>query len=83
MIHVTGGTSLSIDDATRVGAGVTEGLSDDANVIFGARLEPDIRDEIRVMSIVTGVKARLGQGGKVQTSDEPWAKASVPGIESW
>jgi cell division protein FtsZ len=81
MIHVTGGTSLSIEEATRMGAGVTEGLADDANVIFGARLEPDVKDEVRVMSIVTGVKARLGSGKTPQ--DETSRHAFVPGIENF
>jgi cell division protein FtsZ len=60
MVHVTGGTGLTISEATKIGGGVTEGLADDANVIFGARLEPEMKDTIRVMSIVTGVKAKLG-----------------------
>ncbi len=60
MVHVAGGLSLSIEEATKVGAGVTEGLDEKANVIFGARLVPEMRDEIRVMSIVTGVTPRFG-----------------------
>lgn len=64
LVHVTGGTGLTIDEATRIGGGVTEGLAEDANVIFGARLEPEFKDSIRVMSIVTGVKPRLGVHNK-------------------
>jgi cell division protein FtsZ len=83
MIHVTGGASLTIEEATRVGGGVTSGMADDANVIFGARLEPDIRDEIRVMSIVTGVKAKLGQPRLKDVDQLSRATASVSGIENW
>jgi cell division protein FtsZ len=83
MIQVTGGTGLTIEEATRVGAGVTDGMADDANVIFGARLEPEIRDEIRVMSIVTGVKARLGQQKPKEEDQLSKATAFVPGIETW
>jgi cell division protein FtsZ len=83
MIHVTGGASLTIEEATRVGGGVTQGMADDANVIFGARLEPDIRDEIRVMSIVTGVKARLGKPRLAESETVSRATASTLGIESW
>ncbi|MCL5122795.1 MAG: cell division protein FtsZ [Candidatus Marsarchaeota archaeon] len=60
LIHVTGGATLSIDEATRIGEGVTEGLDAKANVIFGARLLPELKDQINVMSIVTGVKPMLG-----------------------
>ena len=38
-MHITGGTGFTIDEATRIGEGVTQGLADNANVIFGSRLE--------------------------------------------
>lgn len=64
LVHVSGGSDLTIEEATRIGAGVTEGLAPDANVIFGARLIPELRDQIRVMSMVTGVKAKFGLRSK-------------------
>ncbi|MDE1824599.1 MAG: cell division protein FtsZ [Candidatus Micrarchaeota archaeon] len=60
LIHVVGGTNLTISEATKIGEGITEGLATNANVIFGARMLPELRDEVRVMSIVTGVKAKFG-----------------------
>ncbi len=62
MVHVAGGTALTLDEATRVGEGVTQGLDAKANVIFGARLIPELQNQIRVMSIITGVTPRLGVG---------------------
>ncbi|MDE1855963.1 MAG: cell division protein FtsZ [Candidatus Micrarchaeota archaeon] len=59
LVHVTGGTNLTISEATRIGNGVTEGLADDANVIFGARLDPTLNDQVRCMSVITGVKAKF------------------------
>ncbi len=59
MVHVTGGTSLTIGEATRIGEGVTAALDPKANVIFGARLVPELADQVKVMSIVTGVKPRF------------------------
>ena len=61
LVHVSGGANLTISEATRIGEGVTEGLAPDANVIFGARLIPQLNDQITVMSIVTGVKAKFGE----------------------
>ncbi|MDE1851190.1 MAG: cell division protein FtsZ [Candidatus Micrarchaeota archaeon] len=69
LIHVVGGTNLTISEATKIGEGVTEGLASNANVIFGARMMPELRDEIRVMSIVTGVKAKFGM--KPETASAP------------
>ncbi len=68
LVHVTGGTSLTIDEATKVGEGVTANLDERANVIFGSRLEPGLNDQIRVMSIVTGVKAKLGSSSMTSRS---------------
>ena len=61
LIQVVGGNSLTISEATQIGNGVTEGLSDSANVIFGSRMIPELQDQIRVVSVVTGVKARFGE----------------------
>ncbi len=61
LIQVVGGSNLTISEATQIGEGVTEGLAGNANVIFGARMVPELGDELRVMSVVTGVKARFGE----------------------
>ena len=60
MIHVSGGSNLTIEEATRIGGGVTAGMDERANVIFGARLNPENNNNVVVMSIITGVKAKLG-----------------------
>ncbi len=61
LIQVVGGSNLTIREATLIGEGVTEGVAGNANVIFGARMIPEMKDEIRVMSVVTGVKAKFGE----------------------
>jgi cell division protein FtsZ len=71
LVHVSGGGDLTIEEATQIGTGVTEGLATDANVIFGARLIPEMSDQIRVMTIVTGVKAKFGARKKVQEKVDP------------
>ncbi len=60
LIHVAGGTNLTIKDATALGEGITSDLAPDANVIFGARMLPELNDQVRVMSVITGVKAKFG-----------------------
>jgi cell division protein FtsZ len=70
MVHVTGGTGLTIEEANNVGTGVTTGLDDRANVIFGSRLVPEMQDQIRVMSIVTGVKPKFGTYTAKMTKQE-------------
>lgn len=60
LVHITGSTSLTIDEVTRIGEGITESLDAKASVKLGARLVPELGDQIRVMSIVTGVKPKFG-----------------------
>ncbi len=55
LIHVTGGEDMTLDQLNRVGELVTEGLDEDANVIWGARIDPTMKNKVMVMSIVTGV----------------------------
>ncbi len=59
LVHVTGGPDLTIDDATRLGEGVTEGMDSKANVIFGARISNDLGEQVKVVSVITGVKPKL------------------------
>jgi len=57
LIHVTGGNDLTLDEVNRIGELVTEALDTDANVIWGARIDPRLDGRLRVMTIVTGVSS--------------------------
>ncbi|UCD92019.1 MAG: cell division protein FtsZ [Methanobacteriota archaeon] len=57
LIHVTSGPGLSLRTAHEVIRGITNSLSDDANVIFGARVDKEYEGVIKVMTIITGVKS--------------------------
>ena len=57
LIHVSGGPDMTLDEINRVGELVTESLDDDANVIWGARVQDDMRGRICVMTIITGVRS--------------------------
>ena len=56
LIHVTGGERLSVKKATKVLEGMSEQLDPEAQVIFGARVDPDCKDLIRVMAVITGIR---------------------------
>jgi cell division GTPase FtsZ len=40
-----------------VAESLTRELDKDANVIWGARIRPDLRDRIRLMAVITGVRS--------------------------
>ncbi len=55
LLHITGGPDLTLEEVNRVGESVTKGLDQDAQVIWGARIDESMAGKIRVMIIVTGV----------------------------
>ncbi len=57
LIHVSGGADLSLKEAKEVVYAVTSKLDRAAKVIWGAAVEPELGETLRVMIIVTGVKS--------------------------
>ncbi|MHA1908372.1 MAG: cell division protein FtsZ [Candidatus Thorarchaeota archaeon] len=57
LIHITGGPDMSLAEANGVGEKISEKMSTDANVIWGARVDPRLTGSVRVMLILTGVKS--------------------------
>jgi len=55
LINVAGGNDLKLDEAKTVVQAISERLSDDARIIWGAQISEDLEGTIRVMLIVTGV----------------------------
>jgi cell division protein FtsZ len=55
LIHVTGGPDMTLDEINRVGEIATEALDEDANVIWGARVDDAMKGKLMVMTIITGV----------------------------
>jgi cell division GTPase FtsZ len=55
-------------------------LDEKANVIFGSRLSPELNDQIKVMSVITGVKAKFNSSpirlsSAANSSDNRWLDA--------
>ena len=57
LIHIIGGPDMTLDEISRAGELVTETLDDDANVIWGARIDEEMKGKITVMTIITGVNS--------------------------
>ena len=57
LIHVSGGNQMTIEEANRVGEIVTEMMDDDALVIWGARVNPELDGMLKVTLVMTGVKS--------------------------
>lgn len=72
LVHITGGENISLKEATDISKGITARLNRDAKVIWGARIEEDYKDKVRVMAIMTGVESSqiLGNNSSFQHTTE-------------
>jgi cell division protein FtsZ len=55
LVNVTAGMDLSIGEFQEVGATIKEFSSDDATVVIGTVIDPDMTDKIRVTVVATGL----------------------------
>ncbi|MCK4434369.1 hypothetical protein KAU92_02675, partial [Candidatus Bathyarchaeota archaeon] len=55
LIHVSGDNQMTIEEANRVGEIITEMIDDNALVIWGARVNPELNGMLKVTLMMTGV----------------------------
>lgn len=54
LFNVTGGTDLTLHEVTEAAEIVREAAHPEANIIFGAVVDPDLEDELRITVVATG-----------------------------
>lgn len=59
LVNITAGINMSIGEFEEVGDVVKEFISDDATVVVGTVIDPDMTDELRVTVIVTGLGGEI------------------------
>ncbi|MHC1629583.1 MAG: cell division protein FtsZ [Methanoculleaceae archaeon] len=64
LIHITGGSDLTLQDAEEIASTLTYELDPHADVIWGARVNSEFEGRVRVMAIMTGVKSAQILGGE-------------------
>ena len=75
LVNITAGLDMSIGEFEEVGDVVKEFISDDATVVVGTVIDPEMTEELRVTVIVTGLGDRTSQmishkaSNKVKTFD--------------
>ncbi len=57
LVHMTGGPDLTLRSSENIAQGLTMELESNANVIWGARIDPAYEGRVRVMAIMTGVES--------------------------
>ncbi|AOY77422.1 cell division protein FtsZ [Clostridium formicaceticum] len=74
LLNITGGSSLGLFEVNEAAELVTEAADQDANIIFGAVINEELKDEIRITVIATGFEHDLTK------PIEPQKKASVTAV---
>jgi len=57
LLHLTGGPDMTMKEAAAIAGALTQELDPKANVIWGARIRPDLAGKVRLLAIITGVKS--------------------------
>jgi len=79
LIQVIGGEDMKLEEINVIGETVSQHMDPDATVMWGARVLPEMKGRIQVITIITGVKSPYILG-KSQMGEKPKAKNDL-GIE--
>jgi len=61
LVNVTAGMNLSMREFEEVGTTIADLASEDASVVMGTVIDPDMNDEIRVTVVATGLGQKRAQ----------------------
>lgn len=64
LVNITGGSDLTLYDVNDATTVIYEAAGGEANIIFGAVINPQLEDEIRITVIATGFKSQLSGTSK-------------------
>lgn len=85
LVNVTAGTDLTLGEFNEIGETVKDFASDEATVVIGTSLDPDMNNTVRVTVVATGlgrglqlVQTRPEQTAKVSAAAQPMAPADEP-----
>lgn len=59
LVNITAGENLGLEEFITVGDSVRQFASDNATVVVGTSIEPDLGDELRVTVVATGIGSEL------------------------
>lgn len=71
MIYMVGGEDLTLGEVNQIAAKMSENSAPNANVIWGARIDPAYNGRVEVMAVFTGVKSpQMLMGTKKDSGDD-------------
>jgi cell division protein FtsZ len=86
LINFTGGPDLSLHEVEEAARIVQEAAHEEANIIFGAVIDPALEDEVRMTVIATGFTERkdvMSPTGKVVDLSRSARTPAMAGVGAW
>ena len=62
LVNVSGGTDMTLDDAKKIVENISTNLDDEAKIIWGAQVIPELKKIIKTMVVITGVQGENFRG---------------------
>ncbi|WP_207063414.1 cell division protein FtsZ [Motiliproteus sp. SC1-56] len=75
LVNITAGLDLSLGEFSEVGDTVEEFASDNATVVVGTVIDPEMSDELKVTVVATGLGAREAPAVKLATRNDSQRKS--------
>jgi cell division protein FtsZ len=85
LLNITGGPSLGLLEVNEAAAIISDAVDPEANIIFGAVIDENFQDEVRVTVIATGFDGKplhVGSGKMESTTIEPFKVRDLD-IPTW
>ncbi len=77
LLNITGGIDLGLFEINEAAELVSEAADPDANIIFGAVIDDDMKDEIRITVIATGFERYIGLATDALKKEESQEEVEV------
>jgi cell division protein FtsZ len=70
LLHIIGGPDLTLGEANAIATKLTDRIANNANVTWGARLDPDYMGRVEIIGIFTGVGGSSVVGKEPENKDK-------------
>jgi len=81
LVNITAGLDMGIHEFEEVGATIREFAHDDATVVVGTVIDPEMSDEIRVTLVATGLELPGAELKAVPAQEAPRANSTLRPVE--
>ena len=77
LLNITGGTEFSLVDMESVSSVVREMVSQDATIIVGTAMDEELKDEIKVTLVATGLNAEIRRNEAAKPAPSTFARPAT------